>query len=320
MVSANRKVRDQALPGEQLACLVEREVARRDDEVRRREVGARQPLALVQDEPGELAEPLLELRLVAALHGGRGLLVDLVQPGLEAVRDLELPLAHHAHDHVACPPFCSAPPEGSSPGADPDPSSAFIAASSESTCDCDEIWASCLSRSVWSVVMSSSAPVATSSSTAAARACICAVLSFARWIASPVSAICSPSPVAASPIRTWASAAEYCALMTSFSVRKDSIFAWSCFWLSTSFSCCASSCWIWTSRPWSCCCTPDLRSSACRARSSRPAASACRAWLSSFRTLCSSCAVCIWSRFFAVTTSAMPRLTFWSDSSCFSYE
>jgi len=39
-----------------------------------------------------------------------------------------------------------------------------------------------------------------------------------------MSAICSPTPVAASEIRTWASAAEYCALMTSFLVRKASIF------------------------------------------------------------------------------------------------
>ena len=46
----------------------------------------------------------------------------------------------------------------------------------------------------------------------------------ARCIARPTSAISSPTPVAASEIRTWASAAEYCALMTSFLVRKASIF------------------------------------------------------------------------------------------------
>ena len=88
---------------------------------------------------------------------------------------------------------------------------------------------------------SSSVPASISSSTADARACICSVLSFARWIASPVSAIWSPIPVAASPIRTCASAAEYCALITSFCERNASIFACSCFSEATSFSCCCSS-------------------------------------------------------------------------------
>src|SRR5438128_195172 len=62
------------------------------------------------------------------------------------------------------------------------------------------------------------------------------------------------------------------------------------------------------------------RSSACRARSSRPAATAWRACVSSLTTLCSSCSFCIWRRFFAVTTSATPRFTFWSSWSCCSYE
>ena len=44
-------------------------------------------------------------------------------------------------------------------------------------------------------------------------------------MARPTSAISSPTPVAASEILTWASAAEYCALMTSFFVRKASIFS-----------------------------------------------------------------------------------------------
>ena len=56
----------------------------------------------------------------------------------------------------------------------------------------------------------------------------------ARCIASPTSAISSPTPVAASEIFTEASAAEYCALMTSFLVRNWSIFVRSCcsFWIS----------------------------------------------------------------------------------------
>jgi hypothetical protein len=88
-----------------------------------------------------------------------------------------------------------------------------------------------------SEVKSSSAPEVTSSSTAAARACICSVFSLARWIARPVSAICSPIPVEASLIRTEASAAEYWALITSFSERNASIFVCSAFSLAISFSC-----------------------------------------------------------------------------------
>ena len=44
-------------------------------------------------------------------------------------------------------------------------------------------------------------------------------------------------PVDASPIRTEASAAEYCAFMTSFSLRKVSIFVASAFSFASSFSC-----------------------------------------------------------------------------------
>ena len=196
----------------------------------------------------------------------------------------------------------------------------MIRSSSESTWVEDVSASSSRSSCVLSLVKSSSVPAAVSSSIADARACICSVLSRARSIASPVSAICSPMPVAASPIRTCASAAEYCALMTSFSERKASIFAWSCFsdWIRR--SCCSSSPAICPSRPRSCAWTPDLRSSACRARSSRPAATASRAWPSSFTTDCSSWVAWSWSRFFAVTTSAMPRFTSCSSSRCFSYE
>ena len=144
----------------------------------------------------------------------------------------------------------------------------------------------------------------TSSSIAEARACICSVLSFARWIARPVLSISRPIPVAASPIRTCASAAEYCALMTSFCDRNCSILADSCFSLATSFSCWSWRPFTWVSRSWSCCWIPDFRSSACRARSSRPAARAWRAWVSSVTTFCSSCWVWSSRRFLAVTTSA----------------
>ena len=56
-------------------------------------------------------------------------------------------------------------------------------------------------------VTSSSAPDAISSSIAPARACICAVLSWARWTAMPTSPISSEMPETASPIRVCASAA-----------------------------------------------------------------------------------------------------------------
>ena len=51
-----------------------------------------------------------------------------------------------------------------------------------------------------SELASSSAPEAISSSIAPARACICAVLSSARWIAMPTSPISSPMPDIASLI------------------------------------------------------------------------------------------------------------------------
>ena len=64
---------------------------------------------------------------------------------------------------------------------------------------------------------------ASSSPTASARAFMFSVLSRARCMASPTSAISSPTPVAASEIRTCASAAEYWALITSFFERNCSI-------------------------------------------------------------------------------------------------
>src|SRR2546421_971104 len=203
----------------------------------------------------------------------------------------------------------------------PEPTSALSFASSLSTCEEEEICASSRSSCVWSpVVKSSSAPLDVSSSIADARACISSVLSFARWMAIPVSFMCWPIPVAASPTFTWASAAEYCALRTSFCERKDSMRVSSCCWEPTNFSCWSSSCVTCVSMSCSCCCAIALRSSACRARSSRLAATAWRACVSSLTTFCSSFCCCSSSRFFEVTTSATPRFTFWSCSSICSYE
>src|SRR5829696_2908941 len=155
---------------------------------------------------------------------------------------------------------------------------------------------------------------------ALARARMFSVLSTARCIAMPTSAISSPTPVAASEILTWASAAEYWALMTSFLVRNCSSLERSFCSLSIRPCCCCSSsatCWSSVcSSVWANC----LRSSAVRARSSRPPASAWRAWVSSLTTCCSSFCCCSCRRFLAVTTSAMPFLTFCSSSICFAYE
>ncbi len=100
------------------------------------------------------------------------------------------------------------------------------------------------------------------------------VLSIARCIARPTSAISSPTPVAASEILTCASAAEYCALMTSFLERNCSIFARSFCSDAVICSCCSSSWAICVSSDWSSVWITFLRSSAVRARSSCPAASA----------------------------------------------
>ncbi len=156
---------------------------------------------------------------------------------------------------------------------------------------------------------SSNVPAASSSSTADARARMSSVLSSARWMARPRSAICSPTPVAASEIRTWASAAEYWALMTSFLVRKASIFWRSFCSFSVSCSCWRSSSETWPSSDWSSVWTPVLRSRATRARSSLPWESAWRAWVSSLTTWASIFCDCIWIRFFEVVTSAIPFLT-----------
>ena len=107
--------------------------------------------------------------------------------------------------------------------------------------------------------------------------------------------------------------------MTSFLVRKASIFVRSFCSFSVSFSCWAWSSVIWVSSDCSSVCASVLRSSAIRARSSRPCESAWRAWVSSLTTCCSSFVFCICRRFLAVTTSAMPFLTFWSISTCFWY-
>ena len=123
------------------------------------------------------------------------------------------------------------------------PSSALIFASSAST------WVPAVSAAIWRSRStlggrrrSSSAPVVASSSTAAARACICSVLSWRPLHRKADVGHLLAEPVAASPIRTCASAAEYCAFTTSFWVRNASTLADSRRSWSIRFCCCSSSC------------------------------------------------------------------------------
>ena len=142
--ASDGQVRDEAFAREQLACLVEGEIARWDDQVGGSEVRVVEPRSFLGDGARELLQPEPELRLVSTLDRFRRQRVDLVQLPVQAVRDFELPLAHHAHDHEACPSgfgsagaaagACSAgAAAGSSCVAGALPSSACIAASSEST-------------------------------------------------------------------------------------------------------------------------------------------------------------------------------------------
>src|SRR5439155_4463353 len=121
-----------------------------------------------------LAQQRRERLLVAGVGRLADAVVDAVQLLRGVVVDAPLTLPHHADDH--CPP-------SSSFFGSPVPISAFIFASWSSTCDPSLSWANWRWSSPRLVVKSSSAPEAVSSSIAFARACICSVLSFARWIA-----------------------------------------------------------------------------------------------------------------------------------------
>ncbi len=205
--------------------------------------------------------------------------------------------------------------------AGPPASSCFIRCSSSSTSVPPEsrsssAWMSSLCMPDWS----SSAPEASSSSIAPARAWSWAVLSSARWIAMPTSPISSEMPEKASPILVCAWAAVYVALIVSFFVRKASTLAWSRWAARVSFSSSPWSVACWVSRSVTCCWRAARRDSASRARSSRPSASALRPWSSSVEDCLFSWASCSSRRLRLVATSATPRRTFWSSSSCFWYE
>ena len=132
----------------------------------------------------------------------------------------------------------------------------------------------------------------------------------------PTSPISSEMPENASLIRVCASAAVYLALMVSFWVRKDSTLACRRCEASVSFS---SSPWSWACcalRSVICDVRADLRVSASRARSSRPIDSAFWAWSVSLSDCCCSWATWSSTRLRLVATSATPRRTFVSSSSC----
>ena len=104
--------------------------------------------------------------------------------------------------------------------------------------------------------------------------------------------------------------------MVSFLVRKASTLDCSRWEATVSFS--SSACnWAYcTCRSFSWVCADALRSSAARARSSRPIPSALRAWSSSLFEDCWSWFICSSTRLRDVATSATPRRTFVSNSSC----
>ena len=121
----------------------------------------------------------------------------------------------------------------------PVPNSAFNAASSLSTWFVDDTLSSSFWMSSTGVDRSSSAPDASSSSMAPARACIEAILSWARCMVAPASSDDVEIPDTASPTLVCASAAVYVAFSVSFCVRNCSTRACNCCEVATSFCSCS---------------------------------------------------------------------------------
>ena len=165
---------------------------------------------------------------------------------------------------------------------------------------------------------SSSIPSSASSSMAPDLALRASVFCSARSTARETSPISSEMPERAPPMRTCAWAALYWALMTSFLLRNASTFTWRRRSALVSFSCSSSMLAIWSSSPSSSNTAVCFRWRANLARSSRPAAIACLAWLSTRSILSLTLAACSCSRRLAVTISTTPRFTSRSISRCLS--
>src|SRR5918992_3500560 len=176
MGGSGRDVRNEAFGREEPLRLLERQVARRDHEVRRGQVVVGEQLAVASNELPHLVEPPVQLRLVLCVDGRLRRVVELVQLLNELVGDSVLAFAAQPHDHDCSrsfgapsssrfsPPAASSPLRRARPPPDRGPGG---------------VWGS--SRSSWvPPEKSSSVPASTSSSTADARACICSVLSRAR--------------------------------------------------------------------------------------------------------------------------------------------
>ena len=133
----------------------------------------------------------------------------------------------------------------------------------------------------------------------------------------PTSAICSPIPVAASPIRTCASAAEYCALITSFCVRNDSTFVCSALLALDQLLLLRLELLALLHDPLRAGPRSPPCGSAPRARDPRGSPSApCAPGRRACRPAAASTCTASRAASSPSSTSAMPRLTFWSWRSC----
>src|SRR4051794_10778200 len=192
-----RSVGDEALAGELRARFRERQIRRGDDHVGLLEHVVGDGRAVTADEIEQGLERRCEALLVPRLDGGHDLVVEVVELVHVLVGELVLPLGRDAHDHAgrsgdgAGAPASSPLPSACGVGV-PWPSSARNRARSSSTAEAEDSSCSCRSMSSWPAVRlswSSNAPAASSSSIALARARMFSVLSIARCIAMPTSAI-----------------------------------------------------------------------------------------------------------------------------------
>src|ERR1700686_3062838 len=182
--------------------LLARAVLGREDQLRRREVLGGQRRTVLAHRREQAGEGGAGGLVVPRGDGGLELCVDRVQAVKQLVGDLVLPLFLDTDDHRGAPSVggsvaCFATPSAAGGGC------ALSLASSTSTSlwlESCESWRSMSSSPLPSAVRSSNVPASCNSPTASARAFMFSVLSTARCIAMPTSAISSPTPLAASEI------------------------------------------------------------------------------------------------------------------------